>query len=733
MPRYFAAAVAALALSALCRGAAAGLGVPEGLTGEFFLGEEHTGAPLVTTLDPELSTGALTRAWKGSPPEKFNARWFGYLIVPADGRYTFSTSSDDGSYITIDGNRILDNGGPHELRTRRAGIQLSRGPHALLFDYTQYTGGYQLEWTWARDGQPESPVPSWLLSPRRGGYGRILAARGLGFASWFLAIPGIFLLAAHFVERPPRIPAPTIAALPLFLALAVVHTWPLATDPAHLSRNDNGDTVFNEWVLAWVTHQAPRDLRHLFDANILYPERSTLAFSDALIFHSILAAPILWLNGSPVLAYNLVLIAGFTLSGWAMAVVVRRWTGSWVAGLTAGMIFGINGHTLTRLPHLQAQHGEFLPLAMLAFDGMLRQPGTRAALQLGAAMALQGLTSIYLLVFTTVALIAAALSRPAEWIGSRIAPLGGSLAIAIGCSALVLAPVLLPYWRASREHGFTRAIEGMSFYAVNLADFLATPARIHMSTWSAGFFRGNAYFPGALALLLAAVAVVSGVAFRDSRARMCLAAGVAGMYLSFGTKLPGYAWLYRLLPLLQAVRQVARFGYLVIFAAAALAGFGVIVVHRRVPSRAWPPLAAALLLVAAFEPLAAPLGFTYFDRIPDIYQRVPRRPGVVIAELPFYSSAAVFLHAPYMLNSTANWQPLVNGYSGFLPPSFYDHARAFAAFPQQPALDALRRSGVTHLYVHADQFPPGVLDGLERAPGVRKIESEGKITLYALE
>src|SRR5262249_12980008 len=192
-----------------------------------------------------------------------------------------------------------------------------------------------------------------------------------------------------------------------------------------------------------------------------YPERSTLAFSDALIFQSLLAAPVLWLGGSPVLAYNLVLIAGFALSGWTMCLVVRRWTASWLAGLVAGMIFGFNGHTLTRLPHLQAQHGEFLPLAMLAFDGLLRQPRPRAALQLGASVALQGLASIYLLVFTTVALIAAALARPAEWIGARFGPVFRALVISVGCSALVLVPLFVPYWRVSREHGFTRALEGM--------------------------------------------------------------------------------------------------------------------------------------------------------------------------------------------------------------------------------------------------------------------------------
>src|SRR5262249_15990370 len=155
----------------------------------------------------------------------------------------------------------------------------------------------------------------------------------------------------------------------------------------------------------------------------------------------------------------------------------------------------------------------------------------RAALQLGASVALQGLASIYLLVFTTVALIAAALARPAEWIGARFGPVFRALVISVGCSALVLVPLFVPYWRVSREHGFTRDLEGMSFYAAKLTDFLATPARIHMATWSAAFFTGNAFFPGALALALAAVALISGVAFRDSRARMCLAAGIAGVYL----------------------------------------------------------------------------------------------------------------------------------------------------------------------------------------------------------
>ena len=44
--------------------------------------------------------------------------------------------------------------------------------------------------------------------------------------------------------------------------------------------------------------------------------------------------------------------------------------------------------------------------------------------------------------------------------------------------------------------------------------------------------------------------------------RHAFAAGAAGVALSFGPALPGYAALYHWLPLLQGVRGAARFGFL---------------------------------------------------------------------------------------------------------------------------------------------------------------------------
>src|SRR4051812_43578180 len=81
-----------------------------------------------------------------------------------------------------------------------------------------------------------------------------------------------------------------IGAAVLCAALAIIHTWPLATAPGRLSRNDNNDAQLNEWIMAWVAHQLPRAPGQLFEANIFFPARHALAFSEPLIVPALLGA-----------------------------------------------------------------------------------------------------------------------------------------------------------------------------------------------------------------------------------------------------------------------------------------------------------------------------------------------------------------------------------------------------------------------------------------------------------
>ncbi len=100
--------------------------------------------------------------------------------------------------------------------------------------------------------------------------------------------------------------------------------------------------------------------------------------------------------------------------------MLHRWTGDWYAALCAGSLAAFNTDTLTRMAHIQAMHLEFLPLALLALDDVLRRGGRRDALRLGVWAALQMLCSGYLLVMTAIALVGAGLARASEWTGTRL-------------------------------------------------------------------------------------------------------------------------------------------------------------------------------------------------------------------------------------------------------------------------------------------------------------------------
>src|SRR5437879_11202516 len=92
----------------------------------------------------------------------------------------------------------------------------------------------------------------------------------------------------------------------LLVALTVLLTWPQAL---HLGSKAaaHEDPLFSMWRLAWVAHTLPGDPQHVFDANIFHPHTRTLAYSDAMLFQALVAAPWLWAHVNAVLVYNLLL------------------------------------------------------------------------------------------------------------------------------------------------------------------------------------------------------------------------------------------------------------------------------------------------------------------------------------------------------------------------------------------------------------------------------------------
>lgn len=496
---------------------------------------------------------------------------------------------------------------------------------------------------------------------------------------------------------------------------------------------DNADTALNAWIIAWVSHALTTAPLHLFDANIFYPEPRTLAFSEHLAVQGVLGLPFFALGLPATLVYNLLVLMGFTWSAYAMTRVVTRWTGDGGAGLVAGLAYAFNAHTLVRFGHLQALHVQFLPLALAAFHDLRERPVARTALLLALWCTLQALTSNYLLVMTALAMLAAAVAVPDWWVGTAGLRRARALLLAAAVSGVVLAPFLWPYALAKARQGLVRPVEEVAYYSAQWRDYVATGGRLHFDLWSHRWFDGaTPLFPGLTVLLLAGVATLRRPGWRSPIVRTLLAIAALGVVLSFGMRLPGYRWLYDHIPLLQGVRAAVRFGWLALFALAALAGLGLAALTASAsPSRRRALTVAAGVLVT-LEALRAPIAYTRVTPIPAIYADVARLPAdAVLAELPFPEAPVIQRNGPYVLASTTHFRALLNGYSGFTPASYARHAALARALPDPDALRDLRLEGVTHLVVHGDDAPD-LAERLDATGLVTLVASAGADRLYAL-
>ena len=102
--------------------------------------EEHT-----SNIDYE-NTAAFAADIDGfEAADQFVMRWRGSYSAPTTGSYTFSTRSDDGSMLYIDGVVVVDNDGLHGARTESGSVQLTAGSHSIMILFFENGGGAMLQ------------------------------------------------------------------------------------------------------------------------------------------------------------------------------------------------------------------------------------------------------------------------------------------------------------------------------------------------------------------------------------------------------------------------------------------------------------------------------------------------------------------------------------------------------------------------------------------------------------
>jgi hypothetical protein len=183
---------------------------------------------------------------------------------------------------------------------------------------------------------------------------------------------------------------------------------------------------------------------------------------------------------------------------------------------------------------------------------------------------------------------------------------------------------------------------------------------------------------------------------------------VAAFELSLGMYGAVYPVLYEHLTVLHGLRAPARASVLALLFLGVLAGGGGSLIAGPLGRRPRIALSAVFAAILLLEYWVAPLRLVpYPNSAPPLYAWLATQPPGVVAEFPMPRPKGLpgreFVYA-YM--SAFHWKPLVNGYSGYYPPSYLDLLDRVESFPGPAAIEALRNAGVTYLVVH----PEGVQD-----------------------
>ena len=530
-----------------------------------------------------------------------------------------------------------------------------------------------------------------------------------------------------------------VAVVFVFVALTAVLTFPLSLEPGTRALPLSADTRLFLWTLSWDVHALLHQPLRLFDANIFHPEPRTLAYSEHLVGSAVLSAPFLLATDNPVLALNVVVLLSCVLSGAGTFLLARQLGISTAGAFAAGVIFAFAPPRFTRLAQLHLATVQWIPFC-LAFVHAYLQGGRRRDLLIAISFfTLQSLTSGHGGLFLFLALMTLGL----HLVVSRGVPPVRTLLRDVGVAGVLLLavnlPFLVPYFRVQRELGLRRTIGAVYDWVPNAASLLASPTHVDQALVSlvpplaAAVADAKAYmFPGWLPLILVgalllrrrrpeaarATAVAAGPPLAEHAAIVRDGAGtgfyglltVLSLWASLGPPFGLYTVLYKLLPGFDLIRVPSRLAILTLLAVAILAGAGADRLLERVRpvARVAVSLLLVLLLVGEFAqfPLKAP---AYGIEVGEVDRWLAARPKpFVAAELPVTAPSDAIgtarHNSHYMLHSMLHWQPIVNGYSGFLPPRHEMLFDQLTRFPDEGSVRALEKLGVNYVVLHREEF-----------------------------
>ena len=131
----------------------------QGLLARYYRGTDWDGPVLYEIVDPLIAVHRQLQL------PSFSVWWQGMISIPESGDYVFETRSADGSYLYIDDQLVVDNGGSHSWRRVSRDVNLEAGLHQIDIKYFRSGGGIVMEVFWQPPRGPLESLPAEVLFP----------------------------------------------------------------------------------------------------------------------------------------------------------------------------------------------------------------------------------------------------------------------------------------------------------------------------------------------------------------------------------------------------------------------------------------------------------------------------------------------------------------------------------------------------------------------------------------
>jgi hypothetical protein len=495
-----------------------------------------------------------------------------------------------------------------------------------------------------------------------------------------------------------------------------------------------GDPMLMNWTLQWVSRALVHDPAHLFGGNTFYPYAHAAVLTDTMLSLAVLNVPVRLITNNPWVGHNLLIVLAYYLSCVWGAWLVREMTGSDVAAVWGGIFWGFLFYRVHQIGHLQMLSFQGIPAAAALLLRFWKMPAVKTALLFAAMFIAQALVSWYLAFIMAVVLGVVAICRPRE---ETLSPPALKLYVLIAVvAAAAIVPVAMPYRAAFADSTLAERQTLVNSFgdAVRLADFLTPPTPTLVGRTIAGnthwIWGENTLYIGFVPLALAALALVTGAMGRTGGMGRIVWTGLAlvvvGYVLALGFVSPSLHislplhYIARAFPMVAGLRATQRFAIVVYAGILLLSSCGLAALVRNWPARAQAAACAAvcgLFLLEVF-PFTLPVHadnkweVSAPDKLIATYQRTRSTPLTVL-HLPinYFREPYPISEAIYMLDSTAHWANILNGFNGGVPRGFMERMTTLNTLPDPTAVQLLRDLKVDIVAVHRGAADNAALRG----------------------